>query len=49
MSQITVFAAREIITMDPNRPRASHVAVQDGHILAVGGQGLRGSMGRCCL
>ena len=38
MSQITVFAAREIITMDPNRPRASHVAVQDGHILAVGGQ-----------
>ena len=38
MSQITVFAAREIITMDPNRPRASHVAVQDGHILAVGGK-----------
>lgn len=23
--------------MDPNQPEASHVAVQDGHILAVGG------------
>lgn len=37
MQPITVFAARQIITMDPNRPRATHVAVRDGHILAVGG------------
>lgn len=36
MSGITVFAAKKIITMDPNRPEATHVAVRDGHILAVG-------------
>lgn len=36
MSGITVFKARSIITMDPNRPVASHVAVRDGLILAVG-------------
>ena len=37
MSDITVFSARKIITMDPNRPQATHVAVRDGRILAVGG------------
>lgn len=37
MSDTTVFAAREILTMDPTRPRATHVAVRDGRILAVGG------------
>ena len=37
MAPITVFVAREILTMDPNRPRASHVAVREGEILAVGG------------
>ena len=37
MPPITVFAARQIITMDPNRPRATHVAVREGRILAVGG------------
>lgn len=36
MSKITVFKAKKIITMDPNRSEASHVAVQDGMILAVG-------------
>ncbi len=36
MSDITVFAARKIITMDPNQPEATHVAVRDGYILAVG-------------
>lgn len=36
MAGITVFSARKIITMDPNRPEATHVAVRDGHILAVG-------------
>ena len=34
---ITVHRARAILTMDPNRPRATHVAVQGGRILAVGG------------
>ncbi|SIS75360.1 hypothetical protein SAMN05421772_10425 [Paracoccus saliphilus] len=36
MSQITVYQAKKIITMDVNRPEATHVAVKDGHILAVG-------------
>ncbi len=36
MSGIKVYRAQKIITMDPNRPEASHVAVRDGHILAVG-------------
>lgn len=39
MSETIVFAAKKIITMDPNRPEATHVAVRDGHILAVGGPG----------
>ncbi|MDE4191459.1 amidohydrolase [Phaeobacter gallaeciensis] len=36
MSKITVFKAKKIITQDPNNPVATHVAVQDGKILAVG-------------
>ncbi len=36
MADITVFAARKIITMDENNPEATHVAVKGGHILAVG-------------
>ena len=32
----TIHRARRIITMDPNRPYATHVAVRDGRILAVG-------------
>ena len=36
MTEITVFEARKILTMDPNRPEATHVAVRDGYILAVG-------------
>lgn len=34
---ITVYEARRILTMDPNRPEATHVAVRDGRVLAVGG------------
>ncbi|WP_179404199.1 amidohydrolase [Burkholderia guangdongensis] len=34
---VTVFAARRILTMNPNQPSATHVAVRDGRILAVGG------------
>ena len=37
MPDITVFQAKKIITMDINQPTATHVAVQDGKILAVGG------------
>lgn len=37
MADTTVFRARKIITMDPNRPTATHVAVRDGRVLAVGG------------
>ncbi len=31
-----VFSARKIVTMNPSRPFASHVAVRDGRIVAVG-------------
>lgn len=37
MSQTVIYNAQKIITMDPNQPEASHVAVRDGKILAVGG------------
>lgn len=36
MSNITVFAARRILTLNPRQPVATHVAVRDGRILAVG-------------
>jgi predicted amidohydrolase YtcJ len=36
MPKITVFKAKKIITMDRNRPEATHVAILDGRILAVG-------------
>ena len=32
----TIYAARKVITMDPARPAATHVAVRDGAIAAVG-------------
>ncbi len=32
----TIYAAKKIITMNPSRPQASHVAVRDGRVLAVG-------------
>ncbi len=31
-----IFSARAIITMNPGQPRATHIAVRDGRILAVG-------------
>lgn len=34
---ITVYSARKIITLDRNCPIATHVAVTDGRVLAVGG------------
>lgn len=36
MSTITVFQARKILTMNPAQPEATHVAVREGRILAVG-------------
>jgi predicted amidohydrolase YtcJ len=33
---VTIFTAKKILTMDPMQPEATAVAVQDGHILAVG-------------
>jgi predicted amidohydrolase YtcJ len=35
-SPITVFVAKDVITMDPGWPRATAVAVRDGKILSVG-------------
>ena len=37
MSMITVYRARKILTMDGNNPTATHAAVRDGRVLAVGG------------
>ena len=31
-----IYRAKSIITMSPNQPRATHIAVRDGRILAVG-------------
>ena len=36
MNDITVFQARKILTMNPMQPEATHVAVRDGRVLAVG-------------
>lgn len=37
-SAVTVFKAKRILTMNPAQPYASHVAVRDGRILAVGSE-----------
>lgn len=36
MSTITVFPARKVVTMDPDRPVAEAVAVMDGKVLSTG-------------
>ncbi|MEM9578588.1 MAG: amidohydrolase [Pseudomonadota bacterium] len=36
MSDITIFQAESILTMNPSRPRATHVAVRDGRVLGTG-------------
>ena len=36
MSATTVYAAKKIITMNPSRPEATHVAVREGRILGAG-------------
>ncbi|RDU98841.1 amidohydrolase [Trinickia dinghuensis] len=35
---VTVLVARKILTMNPNQPVATHVAIRDGRILSVGTQ-----------
>lgn len=49
MSATTVFEARSILTMNPSQPRATHVAVRDGRILAVGSAQDVGAWGPCTL
>ncbi|MEL6679624.1 MAG: amidohydrolase family protein, partial [Pseudomonadota bacterium] len=36
MSNVTVFTAKKVLTMDPSVPEATHIAVREGRILAVG-------------
>ncbi len=36
MTRTTIFSARKIVTMNPQNPTATHVAVRDGRILGVG-------------
>ncbi|MCP4314552.1 MAG: amidohydrolase family protein [Hyphomicrobiales bacterium] len=36
MSDLEIFKARKIVTMDPACPEATHVSVRDGRIVAVG-------------
>lgn len=36
MSATTVYVARKILTMNPRQPQATHIAVRDGRVLAVG-------------
>jgi predicted amidohydrolase YtcJ len=38
MAETTIYRAARIVTMDPNRPFATHVAVRGDRILAVGGE-----------
>lgn len=45
MTDTTVFRARNIVTMDRNRPSATHVAVREGRILAVGDADCAGPWG----
>lgn len=40
MGHAIVYRARKIITMDQNRPTATHVMVRNGQILAVGDAGV---------
>ena len=45
MSDITVYSARKIVTMDPACPAATHVAVRGGRVLAVGGREVASAWG----
>ncbi|MGT2479475.1 hypothetical protein ACU4GR_12705 [Methylobacterium oryzae CBMB20] len=49
-NEVTIFEARRILTMNPSRPVATHVAVQDDRVLMVGDAAevaeLRGTLDR---
>lgn len=45
MTDTVVYRASKVITMDPNRPEATHVAVREGRILAVGGDEITAAAG----
>jgi predicted amidohydrolase YtcJ len=47
MSPITVYVARRILTLNPMQPEATHVAVRDGRILAVGSLDRVAAWGPC--
>ena len=49
MSDITVYVARKIITMNPRQPEATHMAVREGRILAVGDLARMQAWGECRL
>ena len=49
MSAIRVFRAKRIVTLNPSRPLATHVAVRDGRILGVGGAELETALGAATL
>lgn len=34
---VTIFTAKRVLTMNPSQPEATHVAVREGRIMAVGG------------
>lgn len=49
MSDTTVYVARKILTMNPRQPEATHLAVRDGRILAVGDLARMQAWGECRL
>ena len=49
MSRIFLYRARRILTMNPSRPEATHVAVRDGRILGAGSLDELSGWGPCTL
>ncbi len=45
MSETVLYSCRNIITMEPCQPQATHVLVRDGRILSVGGPEIAGPWG----
>ncbi|PMR72454.1 amidohydrolase [Billgrantia endophytica] len=45
----TVYVARKILTMNPSQPEATHVAIRDGRILAVGPEEAMAGLGEVIL
>ena len=45
----TVYSARKILTMNPSRPQATHVAVKDGRVLVERCDAFRGNDKDVCV